>query len=94
MLARDPVRSAAKQALDESNLVGDEQAEGQTDESGSRAKAAIQPGGAGLSVGDSRSHSHSDDHHSGNGADTEDDQIGDGPSRIVDRRQHQECDSG
>ena len=90
MLARDPVRSAAKQALDESDLVGDEQAEGQSDESGGCAKGAIQPGGAGLSVGDSRSHSHGDDHHSRDSADTEDDQIGDCPSRIVDRRQHQE----
>ena len=81
-----------EEAVDETHLVDDEEAEGETQNTGCDRESAVKPVPAVARVVEGGGHSESDEHHAGDGAYSEEEEVGDGPVRVVKGGQDQERD--
>ena len=81
-----------EEAVNEAHLVDDEQTKGQADASGYGAEIAVQPLRSAAGEVHGRGEGDGDDHHAGDGADAEDEEVGDSPMRVVQGGEHEEGD--
>jgi hypothetical protein len=85
---------AGEEAVDETHLVDDEESKGDAQDSGGDGQAAVEPLPALANVVKSRGHAEGDEHHAGDGADAEEEEVGDGPMGIVDGGEDEESYGG
>jgi len=85
---------AGEEAVDETHLVDDEESEGDAQDSGGDGQAAVEPLPAVANVVKGRCHAEGDEHHAGDGADAEEEEVGDGPVGIVDGGEDEESNGG
>ena len=70
-----PVRMAGEQAVDEPDVIADEETEGEAQESGARYQSLIHPREAMTRKREGQGDGRGDQHHAGNRADTKDKQV-------------------
>lgn len=80
-----------EQAVDETDLIGQEQAKNETQQPRSHGHSTVPAGKSSYRKGKGHGDHRGDYHHSRNRADTKEKKIGDGPPRIADRGHNQEC---
>jgi hypothetical protein len=69
--------------VDETHLVDDEESEGDAQDSGCYGETAVKPLPTVADVVEGRGHAEGDEHHAGDGADAEEEEVGDGPVGVV-----------
>lgn len=83
-----------EEAVDETDLEGQEEAEAETEQTGANDEPAIEPSEAGTGVGKRKSQADGDEHHSGDGAEAENQEIENSPTRLVNGAEHEKRDGG
>lgn len=74
---------AREEAVDETHLIDDEESEGDAQDSGGDRQAAVEPLPAMADVVEGRGHAEGDEHHAGDSAYAEEEEVGDRPMRVV-----------
>ena len=88
------MRMRREEALSESDLESNEEAEGKAEQTGCDSETAIEWGKSPARVSERSANHHGDQHHAGNGSNAKDEKIRNGPVRIADFRQHQQSNRG
>src|SRR6476469_6835830 len=86
---RRPLRIRAKQSLADADLVGDHQAERETDQSRRDSKIALKSQELAAAKNERNADRRRDKHHPGNRAEAEDQEIEYGPERSLNRRENE-----
>ena len=81
---------AGEEPVDEADLVGEKKAEAETKQARAGDEPAIEPGETRAGVGKGKRQRASDQHHSGDGAQTKNQKIKDAPAGFADGAQHEE----
>ena len=77
-----------KESVRDGDLKGDEEPEGEAEQARCDAKAVVEGRKAFARVSEWGADHHGDDHHAGDGANAEYQEIGDGPARVANFRKH------
>ena len=83
-----------EETVDEADLVGEEEAEGETEDAGAGDEGLVKSAEAGSGIGKGQRESAGDEHHSGDRAQSKNQQIKDGPARVVNGGKHEQSDGG
>ena len=85
---------AGEEAVDETDVVANENPKTQAENAGAEDEAAIEPGKTMAGERKRKGHRGGDEHHAGDGADAEDEQIEQRPLGTANRAQDQQSDGG
>src|SRR6266853_1367178 len=88
--ARSPLWVSAEQSAAKSNLIYQQQAEGETEESGHESQPHAEVCMFSSKEGEGGGDAHGNQHHSRNSANAEDQQVSNGPAWIANGGQHQQ----
>src|SRR6266852_5640182 len=83
-----------EEATDDTDLVADKESKSQTDKAGANHEAAIEPREFVSREGKRQRQGGGDQHHPGDGADAENQQVEDRPFRIVNGAKYEQGDGG
>lgn len=81
---------AGKQAVDETNVIGNEQAEDETENARTGDEPAIEPGKTRAGIRKRKRQSQGNQHHSRDRSDPENQKIKDAPARAMNRAQNEQ----
>lgn len=85
---------AGEEAVDEADVIADENPKTQAEQAGAEDEAAIEPCEAMAGEGKGQGQGGRDEHHAGDGANAEDEQIEQRPLGTANRAQDQQSDGG
>lgn len=93
-LARRPLRMARKEAVAKADLAGEKKSESQTYQAGSKPEPVRETLILSSEEVEGRSDAHGNEHHAGNGANAEDEQVNHCPARIAYGSQYEQGNGG